>query len=140
MREKLSRGKRLDNGEWVIGYYVRLSGPRSYICTGYAEGDSVEAHEVDPETVGRFTGTQDLSDVDVVEDDIVKVYYMTQRGIKAIIGIIYWSPQRAGFMMTGYPLMPGSRDRDLEVIGNRWDDPELYESLTHRPAGKEFYR
>lgn len=59
MRELLSRGKRLDTGEWVEGYFVHLDSERGLqsnrIYTGYAETDCGDFFpdwwEVDPDTV-----------------------------------------------------------------------------------------
>lgn len=67
MREILFRGRRLDNGGWVEGFYVCLhdhKGNESHrIYTGYAETDCgyyyPEWFEVDPATVCRYTGLQD---------------------------------------------------------------------------------
>ena len=65
MRENLFRGKRIDNGEWVYGYYVKLYDPRHNrehhcVYTGYAESDCDELfpdwYEVAPSTVGQYTG------------------------------------------------------------------------------------
>lgn len=52
MREIKFRGKRLDNGEWLYGSLVILNG-RYFIF------DDANRHEVDPTTVGEFTGLKD---------------------------------------------------------------------------------
>lgn len=56
-REILFRGKRTDNGEWVYGY---LAG-KSIIAGGGEDIDDYfySVYEVDPETVGQFTGMYD---------------------------------------------------------------------------------
>lgn len=59
MREIKFRGKRKDNGEWVDGFlFVPSNSNRHYIITGYLEGGVpvIKQREVDPETVGQFTG------------------------------------------------------------------------------------
>ena len=79
MREILFKGKRLDNDEWVEGYYLR-NGDRCYICADICfasyRGDDVirfgNWDEVDPETVCQYTGLNDSNDTKVFEGDIIK--------------------------------------------------------------------
>ena len=77
MREILFRGKRLDNGDWVEGYLYEHEPPLVGIVsekdepeaskwfiarTGFADWNMprpVELVEVDPSTVGQYTGLKD---------------------------------------------------------------------------------
>jgi hypothetical protein len=81
MREYLFHGKRVDNGEWVEGYYVKAekfdkSGYEHFIIEESAEGAS---HLVYPESVGEWTGmnefqlTDESRNTKLFEGDIVEV-------------------------------------------------------------------
>lgn len=63
-RDIIFRGKRIDNSEWVYGYYFyHKPKEEHYILTGSQidVDDSIWFlyKEIDPKTVGQFTGLKD---------------------------------------------------------------------------------
>ena len=149
-REILFRGRRLDNGEWVEGYYVHNAAGQ-HMMVGGCHDKSYIMTEVDPSTVCRYTGLPDKHGTEAFVGDIIR-YQDTCRTIYGIIrfGMIPNSDNRrkdVGFFIEwqndganlwgerwrndlGYWL---GQDENCEVIGNRWDNPEL---LPPQPGGE----
>lgn len=137
--EIIFRGKRIDNGEWVKGFYVCVLDTH-YIMTG--KFDSLtngiinsEAYKVDPSTVGQFTGLTDKNGRKIFEGDIIKWKYLCNDHL--VYQVVY-EKGTAGFVtrrnfnnrdgIDCYSDSVFDDDGDMsEVIGNIHDNPELLE-------------
>lgn len=121
----LSRGKRIDNGEWVEGYLYGIWG-RRYILWGMTN-DIPNMVEVDPETVCQCTAMPDKNNKLIFENDIAIKHNDDDKEPY----LIRWSENYAAWELAQCGCaMYGFFDVDfgeIEVIGNAIDNPELLE-------------
>lgn len=137
MREVLFRAKGKDDGKWVYGWYCRYPFGKwplkdAIIPSEEAENGYHHFVEVDPSTVGQYTGLTDKNGKRIFEGDIIRTKkYGKSIGRSNVNGfdifsVIYSpavfriereSPPR-GFNLAG-------NGADYEIIGNIHDNPEL---------------
>lgn len=125
MREILFRGKRVDSGEWVNGYYASI-GEYQYILTGKLElipSPNFEHFLVNPETVSQFTGLLDCNGARIFEGDIVTGRFQD----KKITGCVKYGDDASFYIYRKGLFNIGLNNADiwLTVIGNIYDSPEL---------------
>ena len=132
MREILFRGKRIDNGEWVEGNLfvpdkVDFRKPPTEILMGT---NIVRiSYEVDPETVGQYTGLKDKNGKRVFEGDICqhektgRIISVSWHGTMA--GYV-WSKRIEDSHLFDFGELFRVHDK-YAVIGNIYDNPELLE-------------
>lgn len=139
MREHLYCGKRVDNGEWVEGFYAeptrhwhKYGIHKAWIITGAFQNGGVfnvmGRHAVLPETVSEYTGLTDKNGKKIFEGYIVKyidgklyeVVFKNKNGC-AFFGV------RAIGEETVFKFDLITRAEECEIIGNIHDNPELLE-------------
>lgn len=126
-REILFRGKRVDNGEWVEGFYSAeeynpMTCKIEHIPRIQQIG-SCASYGIEPETTGQYTGLTDKNGRKIFEGDILK------RGDHKYV--VEWCDDCAMFVLpcitdetleSDFTVFYGY---DFEVIGNAYDNPEL---------------
>lgn len=132
MREILFRGKRIDNGEWVEGSLLLLKKPILYAAITYQheweDGKlTLVRVDIDPSTVGQYTGLTDKNGKRIFEGDIVQ--FRTSASTFRPMYVL-WYEEGAQFVVSkpdnvrSYPM---DRSWEYEGLGNIYDNPELME-------------
>lgn len=133
----LFKAKRVDDGDWLVGYVVKYGHTgkeKYYIVPSYAS--DLYAIEVDTSTICQCTGLKDNNGKLIWENDIVKfdVYYY-EKLESSIISQIKWCNDLCALSLVVNSI--GTRgtlghlmglNKEIEVIGNVFDNPELLES------------
>lgn len=129
MREIKFKAKRLDNGEWAEGYYVKTPTNQHRIYwQPFKEATSNTYHEVDAETVCQYTGIDDRFGAGVFENDIVEAvdfYHQKSNRKKPIKCVVQFSS--GGFHLSAInEIRFGISFDGCKVLGNIHDlSPEL---------------
>ena len=133
MREILFRGKRVDNGEWVEGYFLPCNERQSLhpcIFVYLPETQSFECFDIDIDTLGEYTGLTDKNGTRIFEGDIIK-QVIPHNLVQPFIFTVNWCEECAMFVLpcitndafeSDFTVM---RSDEIEVIGNICDNPEL---------------
>lgn len=134
MREILFRAKRLDNGKWIYGSLLQCVN-KQYILeviTG-----EVVYNEIDPKTVGQYTGRMDRGGNKIFEGDYLGDWCENDEGEECLgaYGAVTWWESDARYMLTteeglandwtyeeeAHPTNWGN----LYIVGNIHDNPEI---------------
>ena len=141
MREILFRGKRTDNGEWVQGDLIHSQYKLGDTCVGQY-GNTVGIHQVDPETVGQFTGLTDKNGTRIFEGDVIRFhkfryepdwvgvisYDQCQYVATGKMPLAYEKPMDGEAFYCPFEVAVSGIDKaTITVIGNIHDNPELLE-------------
>ena len=148
MRKIMFRGKTLDDGKWVYGYYVHQYGADEIYL--FEPTDGFDSRHIDPNTAGEYTGFIDKNGKEIFTGDIVigktrkiqydkfvgeaifahgnfRLRYPDRYGIEGYcwhtIGRVACDPALGWRVEDGVPY-------DYEIIGNIYDNPEkLHEEV-----------
>jgi uncharacterized phage protein (TIGR01671 family) len=144
------RGKRTDNGEWVYGNYVQTPiGDNVYYIRIHDAGGWI--YEVNPATVGQYTGLKDCNGQEIFEGDHLACTHWFFDGteideyFEATVGFSDGSFVLEGICSPFYQNNTGENkgqgkcwfgeinfyESDYEVVGNIHDNPELLEVAAH---------
>lgn len=135
-REILFKAKRIDNGEWVEGFYVNYKNVIHYILV--CDGNGFAWYEIEKETLCQYTGLTDKNGNKIWENDVVRcVDYNSNSEFMAVV--VFGNPN--SYYSWGYQLKHINGDEPnldillwidmeesgayCEVIGNIFDNPEL---------------
>ena len=131
MREILFRGKRTDNGEWVYGNLVRGCDEKYAYIVEFGNKEICRNYvDVNPDTVGQYTGLKDKNGTKIFEGDII---YTVSNFDAANMVVVYDPAEFRLVLCEDYKTYkPGwgfkclcYESFYLQVVGNIYDNPEL---------------
>ena len=135
MRDIEFRGKRTDNGEWVYGNLVRGCDEKYSYVVEFGNRELCRNYvNVDPETIGQYTGLKDKNGKRIFEGDIVKsceyddiyfVRYFNDENYPAFDCV----PDVPLCECNGLAFLVNTEG--CEIIGNIYDNPKLLRGDTN---------
>ncbi len=134
MREILFRGKQILGNKWVEGLFVEKFDSNAThtaaIAPKYPFENSMRLELISSDSLCQFTGCYDKLGKKIFEWDIVRCLLRVSRNhFIQINGYIEYNEKTASFLAYfGEDMVLQLSDSDrFEVIGNRFDNPELME-------------
>ena len=128
MRSIIFRAKRISDGKWVYGdLEVRRLDGRVFIHSYSEDRKYYTQYEVVPDTIGQYTGLNDVDGREIYEGDIIE-------GKKPVVKhLVYYKEDEAryaaaigGYKLNSCAIFQGWISHyDKVVIGNIHDNPEL---------------
>lgn len=140
MREILFRGKNITTGKWRYGRYVQQTLFKTGSCkecVHWIIGEyGYEMYKIAPRTLGQYTGIDGKDKVKIFEGDILKIpskaLIYNIGYVRELLGIVRWDKEEASFYIESaldFYGMDEIMPEKTEVIGNKWDNPELLKEM-----------
>lgn len=126
MREILFRGKRVDNGEWIVGDLLQVIYPsgKPSVYSIMEQTPLATNYHVIPETAGQYTGISAKNGKRIFEGDIVTARFKSNRSPQTFKVVF----ENGIFLFdNGCVKAPPFDVYGIEIIGNIHDNPELLE-------------
>lgn len=118
-REIKFRGKRLANDEWCYGSLLIWADGECTILEKSDSSNAVWKREINPDTVGQFTGLYDANGKEICEGDILREVVSGK-----LVEVAYKAPEFC-FKDNVYGYCFLNHPEYFEVAGNIHDNPSL---------------
>lgn len=126
MREYLFRGKRLEDGGWVRGSVIQSTESTCIARSDMSdENQWAFTYEVDPYTVCQYTWLEDSHEIKIFEGDIIRVAEGAHNYEVCFVNSGFKMVEVSDPQKTPWPLSEVNTLAGVEVVGNRFDNPEL---------------
>lgn len=129
MRQVKFRGYNKKNGVWLYGFYLQNRGAHFVCPDEFADGKSWDDYEIDPKSLGQFTGMVDGNGKEICEGDVV----LWKSGKKYLVtfwrGMFYASVKDNNKGISGgFPLLvlsdKNNECKPCEIVENNYNPTE----------------
>lgn len=123
MRNYKFRAKRLDNNDWVYGYYSYYKSEVDEEEYYYIRNSNILDTLVTKESIGQFTELYDIDNKPIYEGDIIEEDGLYRKNYKEI----NWKISYSCWLRGAYDrLTPANVKKfNCRIVGNIYDNPEL---------------
>lgn len=128
------RGKRLDNNEWIIGSHTLIQ----HADGTWLETPDGETVQIDPQTLGQYTGCQSLECGEIYEDDMVYCYM--DDPLTAGDELVYFGDDPYFGWMPFDNTKGNQPDDDYMITTNIHDNPDFLDEWLEKQSDVNFMK